>query len=63
MPSFGYACKDYPEMEWCPGTFETTTAEELWPHIELHASAAHGENPAEWGTEDRAFIGTLIKHT
>jgi hypothetical protein len=60
MPSSRYACKDYPEMEWCPGTFEATTEAELWQHIETHASVAHGEDPADWGDEDRAFIGTLI---
>jgi hypothetical protein len=63
MASSSYACKDYPEMEWCPGTFEAATEQELWSHMELHASAAHGENPADWGVEDRAFLQTLIKQT
>jgi hypothetical protein len=62
MASFSYACKDYPEMEWCPGIVESTTEQELWSHMELHASVAHAENPGDWAAEDRAFLQTLIKH-
>jgi hypothetical protein len=42
--SYSYQCKDYPGMEACPASFTTETEQELWKHIELHGSAAHGEN-------------------
>ena len=58
---YTYACKDYPGMESCPGRFYTETEEEIWRHLELHASVAHQENPAEWTTEDRVYLKTLIK--
>jgi len=40
MASYTYACKDYPGMDSCPGTFESQAQDELWKHIELHAAAA-----------------------
>ena len=61
MAYFTYACKDYPGMETCPGQFKAETEEELWKHIELHASAAHKEEPASWSVEDRAQLKALIK--
>ena len=59
--TYAYACKDYPEMEACPGQFVAETEDELWKLIELHASVAHGEDPAAWSADDRAFLKTLIK--
>lgn len=58
---YSYACKDYPGMEACPGTFYAETEDELWQHIELHASVAHEEDPSGWTSEDRAQLKTLIK--
>lgn len=56
-----YACSDYPGMEACPAHFTTETLDELWKIIELHASMAHGENPAAWSDEDKDYLRTLIK--
>ncbi|MEE9587760.1 MAG: DUF1059 domain-containing protein [Hyphomicrobiaceae bacterium] len=61
MGCFTYACKDYPGMEACPGRFEAETEEELWKHIELHAKAAHEEDPASWPSEETAKVKSLIK--
>ena len=58
-----YACKEYPGMETCSGRFEAETEEELWKHIELHASVAHKENPALWSAEDKAQLKALIRKT
>jgi hypothetical protein len=59
--AYSYACKDYPEMEECPGHFVAQTEDEIWKLIELHASVAHGEDPAAWSDEDRAYLEMLIK--
>lgn len=59
--AYSYACKDYPELEECPGHFVAQTEDEIWKLIELHASVAHGEDPAAWSDEDRAYLETLIK--
>ena len=56
-----YACKDYPGMEACPGRFVAETEDEIWKLMELHASVAHGEDPATWTAEDRAQLKALIK--
>jgi hypothetical protein len=56
-----YACRDYPGMDACPGEFAAGTEGELWKMIELHASEAHGEDPASWSEEDRAYLATLIR--
>jgi hypothetical protein len=58
---YSYACHDYPGMETCPGRFYAESEEEVWQHIELHASVAHQENPASWTAEDRAFLKALIR--
>lgn len=60
-PTFSYACKDYPGMEKCPGRFCAATDDEIWKLMELHASVAHGEDPAAWTAEDRANLKALIK--
>lgn len=59
--SYSYACRDYPEMEACPGLVVAETEAEVWKLMELHASLAHGEDPAAWSDEDRAYLKTLIK--
>ncbi len=59
--AIGYACRDYPGMESCGGSFFADTEPELWQHIELHAAVAHGEEPAAWSDQDRADISALIK--
>jgi hypothetical protein len=59
--TYSYACSNYPGMEECPGRFYAASQDEIWKLIELHASIAHGEDPAAWTTEDRAYLETLIK--
>jgi len=59
--TYSYACKDYPGMEGCPARFCAATEDEIHKLVELHASVAHGENPAAWTAEDRALLKTLIK--
>jgi len=61
MAAFSYACKDYPGMESCPGSFTAETSDELVKLMELHAVVAHGENPSEWSEEDRKYVMTLVK--
>ena len=56
-----YACRDYPGMEACPAQVIAETEDEVWKLMELHASVAHGEDPAAWSDEDRAYLKTLIK--
>ena len=59
--TYSYACKDFPGMEACPGSFTAESESELMKLIELHANIAHGENPAEWPEEDLAQVKALIK--
>jgi hypothetical protein len=59
--TYSYACKDYPGMEQCPGRFYAETEDEIWRLMETHASIAHGEDPAAWTAESRAYLKTLIK--
>jgi len=61
--TYSYACKDYPGMEACPATFAAETEAELWKHIELHAAAAHQENPLQWSQDDRQQMKKLIRAT
>ena len=56
-----YACGDYPGMEACPAQVTAETEDEVWKLMELHASVAHGEDPAAWSDEDRVYLKTLIK--
>lgn len=58
--SHSYKCADYPGMEDCPFHVTTATEDEVWQQMELHARAAHGENPGDWSAEDRTYLGTLI---
>jgi predicted small metal-binding protein len=55
-----YACSDYPGMDTCAGNFTADTTEELWRHIEVHASIAHGEDPAKWSADERSEVEKLI---
>jgi len=59
--AFTYACADYPGMEDCPGRVTAATEAEVWKLMETHAVEAHGEDPAAWSDEDRAYLGKLIK--
>lgn len=59
--SYTYACKDYPEMEACPGKVTAETKAEVWQLMELHARVAHGEDPAAWSADDRTFLDRLIR--
>lgn len=58
---YSYACRDYPGMESCPGYFRAETEGELLRLVELHASVAHGEDPAAWSAEARAQLKAIIK--
>lgn len=58
--SYSYACRDCEGMEACPAEIKTGTRKELWELIGHHARIAHGENPAEWDHETRAYLETLI---
>lgn len=59
--AYSYACKDYPGMEACPGRVIAETEDEVWKLMELHASVAHGEDPAAWSDDDRIYLKSLIK--
>ena len=59
--AYSYASKDYPGMEACPGHFTAKTESEVIKLIELHASVAHGEDPAAWSEDDRTYLTTLVK--
>ncbi len=59
--AYSYACKDYPGMEACVGQFTAGTEAEVITLVALHASVAHGEDPAKWSEGDRAYLKTLIK--
>jgi hypothetical protein len=59
--TYSYACRNYPGMEGCPGRFYAGSENEIWKLIEVHAAIAHGEDPAAWTAQDRAYLETLIK--
>lgn len=61
--TFSYTCADYPGMETCAGRFAAGSESELWRHIELHAVAAHGEDPGAWSEDDRSQVASLVRHT
>ena len=58
---YSYACRNYPGMESCSAHFTTETQDELMKIVELHASVAHGEDPAAWTDEDKDYLRGLIK--
>lgn len=60
--TYSYACKDYSGMETCPGRYFADNQEELWRHMELHASIAHGEHPTKWSAEDWAYLKGLVRN-
>jgi len=59
--TYSYACRDYPGMETCPARFTVETEDEICKLIELHAAVAHGEDPATWSDQDRAYLKSLVK--
>ena len=59
--AYSYRCAEYPGMEACSGSFTAETEGELWKHIELHASVAHQEKPAQWSSADRRTVKNLIR--
>ncbi|WP_170327419.1 DUF1059 domain-containing protein [Ruegeria arenilitoris] len=59
--AFSYACRDCEGMAACPASVVAETKDEVWKLMELHAQVAHGENPADWDGETRAYLATLIK--
>ena len=59
--AFSYSCKDFPGMEACPGSFTAESEAELWKHIELHARAAHQEDPSQWSADDREGVKKAIR--
>jgi hypothetical protein len=62
MPNaFSYACRDCEGMETCPASVVAESKEEIWKLMELHAQVAHSENPSDWDSETREYLGTLIK--
>jgi predicted small metal-binding protein len=62
MP-YSYNCREYPGMEECPGSFVAASEEEVFKHVELHASEAHGEDPAQWSEEEAQMVKDLIRST
>jgi hypothetical protein len=50
-------------MEACPASFTAETEAELWKHIEMHATTAHQENPAQWSSEDREQMEKLVRRS
>ena len=54
--AFACACSDFPGMAPCPGRFPSEAQDDLWKHIELHATLAHGEDSDAWADEDRATV-------
>ncbi|MEP2533191.1 DUF1059 domain-containing protein [Shimia sp.] len=59
--AYSYACRDCEGMETCPASVTAATKEELWKLTELHAEIAHGEIPADWDPETRAYLETLVR--
>ncbi len=62
MP-YSYNCREYPGMDECPGSFVAASEEEVLKHVELHASEAHGEDPAQWSEEEAQMVKDLIRPT
>jgi len=58
---FSYPCKDYQGMETCPGRFYAEKEDEVWRHMELHASLADQEDPTVWTAEDCKSLKGLVK--
>lgn len=59
--SYNYKCAEFPGMEACPASLAVATREELWRHVELHGTLAHGEDPSAWTDEDRRQIQLIIE--
>ena len=60
MP-YSYLCREFPELEACPGEFYAATEEELWQHMDLHARLAHQEDPSAWPDHVTALCKGLIR--
>lgn len=60
--AYSYACREFPGMDGCPGSFVTETEDELGQILEVHGRVAHGEDPAAWTPDDRRQIGDLIRN-
>ena len=58
--AYTYRCKDFPGMEDCPGSFTAETEDEVMKLVELHATIAHDEDPAQWSQDDRELVAKLI---
>ncbi len=61
--TYSYACKDYPEIEACPGYVVAEREAEVWRLMVLYTALAHGEDPSAWSAEDRTYLKTLLKMT
>lgn len=59
--TYSYACCDCEGMEACPGKVIAETKNEVWKLMELHAAVAHKEDAANWDSDTRAYLETLIK--
>ena len=59
--AYSYARKDCEGMESCPGKVIAETEDEVWKLMELHAVIAHGEDPASFDDDMKAYLKTLIK--
>jgi hypothetical protein len=45
------------------GPFSSFTLRRVLKHVELHASEAHGEDPAQWSEEEAQMVKDLIRPT
>ncbi|CAN7701387.1 DUF1059 domain-containing protein [Mesorhizobium amorphae] len=58
--AYTYRCRDFPGMEACPASFTAESVDEVMKHVELHAEAAHGEDPKQWSESDREQVQKII---
>ena len=61
--TYSYACKDYPEIEACPGYVVAEREAEVCRLMGLYSALARGEDPGAWSAEDRTYLKTLLKTT
>ncbi len=59
--AFSYVCREVPAMETCPGEFYAASEEELLQHMDLHARAAHQQDPSAWPAEVVTAVRALIR--
>ncbi len=48
-------------MEGCPGFFVADSQQEVFKHVELLATKAPGEDPAQWSEEALQTVKGLIR--